>query len=520
MREELIKTLLLGTERKELEYKEQNSLTDLVSKLESKSKEETILNFLSVYTPYTKAGKLPLKLKENITFDKPEKENQEYMSFSNFIFDSIISTNNLKLKKELFELIYSKNQIIPEKYLTYILEEGYSYPELQQTIINIIGKKGLWLSNQNKKWNYVFNTDADITKIWEQEKTKVRKNLLEKLRDENPYKAIELLNLTWKDESANDKMSFLEILDNNLSLEDEEFLLEASNDSRSTLVRHKAIELLSKIYKSQVYNKISEIALEIVSNSVEIKKAKKSKSGISFDVSINYPVIFSPELVNYLDNNLKNYLIEDKDINKFKIDSKYLSYNVEITIFHDFILKFVPIEYWQEKVELNAEEFLISIGHKKNASFIKSLGLAAKLQNNKTWLKILFDHKYNNDFFYLLPKEDREKYLISKIKESHASDYAVRNNNGILSFISMFYNEPWSYKFTEIFLETLINNYKLKVDIFYYAVDYLHYFDTSIYEVIQSKYKSFFDEFRHENYINKFLDLLNLRYQMHKEIKS
>ncbi|MFN4152602.1 MAG: DUF5691 domain-containing protein, partial [Candidatus Sericytochromatia bacterium] len=368
----LIKTLLLGTERKELEYKGQNSLTELVSKLESKSKEDNILNFLSVYTPYTKAGKLPLKLEENVIFDNPEKEIQEYMLFSNFIFDSIVSTNNLKLKKEMFSLIYSKNQIVPEKYLTYILEEGIAYPELQQTIINIIGKKGLWLSNQNKKWNYVFNTDSDINKIWEQEKTKVRKNLLEKLRDENQSKAIELLKLTWKDESANDKTSFLEILDNNLSLEDEEFLIEASNDSRSTLVRNKAIELLSKIYKSKVYNKISEIALEIVSNSVEIKKAKKSsKSGVSFDISINYPVIFSPELVNYLDSNFKNYLIEDKTMNIFKIDSKYLSHNVEITIFHDFILKFVPIGYWQEKVELSSEEFLISISNKKNASFIK-----------------------------------------------------------------------------------------------------------------------------------------------------
>ncbi|MFN9856892.1 MAG: DUF5691 domain-containing protein, partial [Pseudanabaena sp.] len=107
--------------------------------------------------------------------------------------------------------------------------------------------RGQWLAVQNPEWNYVATEDESV---WETGSNAARLMWLTKLRLQEPNQARQLLESTWKQESASDRAAFLKVLGNGLSMADEPFL-EALLDDRSKEVRRVTVDLLTCLPESR-----------------------------------------------------------------------------------------------------------------------------------------------------------------------------------------------------------------------------------------------------------------------------
>jgi hypothetical protein len=100
--------------------------------------------------------------------------------------------------------------------------------------------------------------------VWETGGREERLLLLEHLRSTDPTKARELLATTWPQESAKDRVVFLEKFATGVNSSDEPFLNEALKD-RSVEVRRAARTLLASLPDSHFSRRLKELANQVLS---------------------------------------------------------------------------------------------------------------------------------------------------------------------------------------------------------------------------------------------------------------
>ena len=128
-------------------------------------------------------------------------------------------------------------------------------------IMAVLGQRGEWLAAQNPDWLYA--TQRDEKDVWETGDREERLLLLEHLRTVDPNNARELLATTWSQESAKDRVAFLEKFAIGLNASDEPFLNEALHD-RSVEVRRVARSLLGRL-PSDFSRRLKELANQVLS---------------------------------------------------------------------------------------------------------------------------------------------------------------------------------------------------------------------------------------------------------------
>ncbi|MFF2043258.1 DUF5691 domain-containing protein [Kitasatospora sp. NPDC058170] len=137
-----------------------------------------------------------------------------------------------------------------------LLDAARARSELRPDAVALCGPLGRWLAARNPDWRFVLRT-ADATTapgsaadgdhhLWHEGLFAERVTHLTLLRRTDPAAGLALLRSTWPTERAEDRLLFLDALQDGLSPADEPFL-EAALGDRSKNVRATAAELLSTL---------------------------------------------------------------------------------------------------------------------------------------------------------------------------------------------------------------------------------------------------------------------------------
>ncbi|WP_404869379.1 DUF5691 domain-containing protein [Kitasatospora griseola] len=147
-----------------------------------------------------------------------------------------------------------------------LLDTARARSELRGDAVTLAGPLGRWLAPQNPDWRYVTRTAADHDDLdrpgellWQEGLFAERVTHLTRLRRTDPAAGLALLASTWPTERAEDRVLFLDALQDGLSGADEEFL-EAALGDRSKNVRATAAELLSTLPGSALAARMADRA--------------------------------------------------------------------------------------------------------------------------------------------------------------------------------------------------------------------------------------------------------------------
>ncbi|MFE2723706.1 DUF5691 domain-containing protein [Kitasatospora sp. NPDC059327] len=156
-----------------------------------------------------------------------------------------------------------------------LLDAARGRTELRPDAVALAGPLGRWLAARNPDWRFVLRTTADPADasagptgaaaapldhhLWHEGLFAERVTHLTALRRTDPAAGLALLVSTWPTERAEDRLLFLDALQDGLSLADEPFL-EAALGDRSKNVRATAAELLSTLPGSTLAHRMAERA--------------------------------------------------------------------------------------------------------------------------------------------------------------------------------------------------------------------------------------------------------------------
>ncbi|OKJ17235.1 DUF5691 domain-containing protein [Kitasatospora sp. CB01950] len=159
---------------------------------------------------------------------------------------------------------------LPPALVPALLDAARARSELRADAVALAGPLGRWLAPQNPDWRYVTRTATDPDGLdrpgellWQEGLFAERVTHLTGLRRTDPAAGLALLASTWATERAEDRVLFLDALQDGLSGADEEFL-EAALGDRSKNVRATAAELLSTLPGSALAARMADRARAVV----------------------------------------------------------------------------------------------------------------------------------------------------------------------------------------------------------------------------------------------------------------
>jgi hypothetical protein len=122
--------------------------------------------------------------------------------------------------------------------------------------------RGRWLASLKTEWGFAIDA-AENEGLWETGTREQRFALFENLRKKDPARARDLVRSTWAQESPKDREEILGAFKHGLSPEDEPFLESALDDKRED-VRRIAADLLSWLPESALCRRMTERILPLL----------------------------------------------------------------------------------------------------------------------------------------------------------------------------------------------------------------------------------------------------------------
>lgn len=202
----------------------------------------------------------------------------------------LLGMNAYRLLFEMFMLMSQKGIKLPAFLLPKALDAGRRNTELRPALFKVLGTRGVWLAHFNNAWKYaalsIESTSEDNDKrLWEEGTLVQREIFFKNLRLKNPEYASALLYEQIGKLQIKERQRFLELLELNLSLNDEKLLNNLLKD-RSRDIRQKAATLLMQLPDS-VY---AQTVISYMQNLVTYKK------GLFKSIwQCNAPQEFNPE---------------------------------------------------------------------------------------------------------------------------------------------------------------------------------------------------------------------------------
>lgn len=247
----MVRIALVGTQRASLSAKTKESLEGLGLK-DNLNEEEAILAGSAIISKIKKANfpttHIPFS-KEEFIDDNENVCNRKSIKHLYMIVDGAFEN---ALPEFLYNLSKHK-KCLPPEILPDLLDQSLTSSELWSKLKQSIGKRGEWLIQQNPNWHRLIV--QDITTDWDVASSDERLSILAKTRKESPSKALEMTRGTWSQESMNQKIKFIRVLEIHLDHELEIFL-ESLLDDRRKEVRRVATQALAKIPNSALSERI------------------------------------------------------------------------------------------------------------------------------------------------------------------------------------------------------------------------------------------------------------------------
>jgi hypothetical protein len=296
LKENIITNALLGTAKKQLNTDE---LPDpLKAALENQTAEDNETMFLratSLALSYLKAGTKPLQITVQAN-EAPDEEKPYCPTEAIMVLKELLSNKFPHLTWFWCKHCCDKGFVVLPEMLPELFEWGVSTKKQWTALFSeVIGKRGLWLSQFSDDWKFVASIDEDGD--WETASLPQRVYLLKELRKQNPSEARSKIESVWKEENAAARQELLATLSTALSHEDEAFLTQTLND-KSLKVKEISWQLLKLIPDSAIIQKYRSI----LQNSIELTSGKMlgliNKTSIDIRLKLPDEEIFATGIQN------------------------------------------------------------------------------------------------------------------------------------------------------------------------------------------------------------------------------
>lgn len=236
----LVRTALLGTANGFTPPSAPDALQKTLDRISDS--DASLLSTAAVLGITNIAGKAPHKLEEMFAVSAAESLEMISDEASGFL-KRILGGEHEEVLPEFLSLAASHNRIVPSETVPALL--GLGKHRLRKLVLPVIGERGKWLAGWNPAWSYALGRE-DTDEVWETGTALERVEFLERLRERNPKRAVELIRSTWEQDAHEERAAFVGTLSNGLSMEDEPFLESCLDDARKE-VRDAALDLLIRL---------------------------------------------------------------------------------------------------------------------------------------------------------------------------------------------------------------------------------------------------------------------------------
>lgn len=364
MEKELVRVALVGTQRGQLSEKIKEELKTLGIK-GNVSEEETLLSAAAILSKVKKASFSTLQISHPRQIATPSNNNVCGPRSIKHLYMIVDGAFENALPEFLHNLAKNK-KCLPPEILPDLLEQSLTSPELWAKLKQNIGERGEWIIRQNPNWHRLLS--PPIPDNWEDSSNDERLLILTKLRKENPSKALELVKKAWQEESVNQRIRFLKVLEVHLN-EELEVFLETLLDNRRKEIRRTAVQILAKIPDSALSGRIFNRLKELVS--IKKRMLKKDKLEI--------------ELPNKLDDNMIRDGIDPR-VQWFKggVKASRLGQMIALT----------PPRLWTEYLNMNATEVLeLFVRSDWGELLVQAMAEATYLHKDDEWTEAILSFK-------------------------------------------------------------------------------------------------------------------------------
>ncbi|MCR4414755.1 MAG: DUF5691 domain-containing protein [Thermoguttaceae bacterium] len=247
--DDLLNTALLGTARKPPPPVSDHPVDHLAAGQSEVAPERMLLLRAGAWSVYRTAGYVPAEV-QDLPGAAPDESLPECSRRAAEILLRFLG--DVPLALEAFERLRKAGRRVPFELLPRVLD--LPNPNLRSAIAPVLGQRGRWLAQFNDAWRWgtaaavslseTLPTDAET--IWQEGTPAQRREVLARLRAEDPARAREWLAAVWSKEKVDQRAEFLEAFRTGLGPGDEPMLEQALAD-RSARVKAIAATLLARL---------------------------------------------------------------------------------------------------------------------------------------------------------------------------------------------------------------------------------------------------------------------------------
>ncbi len=267
---EISRIALVGTQRTQLPAEVRQQLVSLGVKKDA-SDEEMILTGAALVTKIKKSNFIPQQIPLAKSEAKEESEQVCGPRSIKHLYMIVDGAFENALPEFLFNLS-KHDKCLPPEILPDLLDQSLTSPELWSKLKHSIGKRGEWLIQQNEDWHRLIT--QTIPANWDEASNDDRLRILSKVRKEVPGRAIDMVREAWPQESVNQRIKFLKVLETVKDKELESYM-ETLLDDRRKEVRRTAVQVLAKMPDSALSNRIFDRLKSLMS--IKKRMLKKDK---------------------------------------------------------------------------------------------------------------------------------------------------------------------------------------------------------------------------------------------------
>ncbi|WP_310485759.1 DUF5691 domain-containing protein [Chamaesiphon sp. VAR_48_metabat_403] len=370
--ETLVASALVGTIRQEPTIDLTHpALRDYSERLTSQSATLRILSAAGLLATYESVGNSPASATAPLlTPAAADTLTRCSPSTTRYLSEILNDSKYEPILPELLRLLAKSGQTVPPDFLPLLLDLGKRERDLRSAILPILGDRGQWLANQNSKWKYAIDRSnlapdpIELQEIWLTGTRAERSAALTKWRQFQPIESCLAVAASWKQDKADDRLAWLEVLQTKLSLADEEFLEIALFD-RNESVRLVAVHLLNQLpskYRQRL-TKLADKCLTIEEN------------GNNYKIEINYPKAGNKE---WQDAGINDKISRGNNQNEGNISDEEWRFLQVISA--------TDLNIWSGNIDL-----LVKTAVNLNLSFalLRGWTKAACYQKRTDWIKVL-----------------------------------------------------------------------------------------------------------------------------------
>jgi hypothetical protein len=429
----VVSAALLGTERQPFTVPTATGkLGQVLVQIKSLAAEASLLTTAATLSLYQQAGWMPETCAVATQLPSSLDDLPRCSAHAARLLQQMLQGQYTEGLSEWLTLATQVEQRVPELCLPELLDLGRQRRDLRTAILPVLGQRGRWLAAQNPDWSYA--VEVTTAEDWETGNTSARLLYLQDLRLRKPDHARELLQATWKQESAGDRAKFLETFRTGLSMIDESFLEDALAD-RGKEVRRIAADLLANLPESHLCQRM----IKRLESLVKFKKAVGRL--YAFDVSL-------PE-------------IYDATMQQDGIELKPRSAIGERAWWLQQIIGATPLTFWQQSASISIAELLkiAQVGEWKEV-FIKGWLLATQRQRHQQWARGLLQHLRDlssdelQNLLKILTAEQREELMMRLIQSE--GNYVRSSYVWTIVLEISRYHEPWSRELVDLWLNRIV----------------------------------------------------------------